>query len=150
MTAWDEYQRSLLALVIWREARGEGPAGMLAVACTIRNRVDRASWWGKSFAEVIGKKLQYSSMAAPGDPQLLRWPRSESDEGFNTALVIAEIVMRRGAESPVPGADSYYDISIPAPEWATPETYVGALGRLRFHNLDHDVELPAIENKVWP
>ena len=44
-----EGDRDILARTLWGEARGEGLAGQIAVACTIRNRVEdgRAkSWWG--------------------------------------------------------------------------------------------------------
>jgi spore germination cell wall hydrolase CwlJ-like protein len=145
-----DFETSLLALVVWREARGEGYPAMLAVACSIRNRVERPSWWGHTFAEVIGKKWQYSSMAAPNDPQLLKYPLSELDQNFSDAMKAATDTISGLALSPVPGADSYYDTSIRPPKWATPETFVAAIGALRFHNLDKDVESADIEQKLWP
>jgi len=45
----------VLARTLWGEARGEGPAGQVAVAWTIRNRVNdgRAkSWWGEGYTGV--------------------------------------------------------------------------------------------------
>jgi spore germination cell wall hydrolase CwlJ-like protein len=137
---WDAYQLSLLALVIWREARGEGSAAMTAVGCSIRNRVQRPTWWGKDYVGVITKKWQYSSMAAPGDPQLILYPQA-GDPMFEAALQIAQWVIEGAVHSPFPGADSYYDDSIKPPKWATPETFVGRLGKLNFHNLDKDVEV---------
>src|SRR3990167_9671611 len=111
MLSWSSYEAFLLALCIWREARGQGYAGMFAVGCSIRNRVQRPSWWGKSYAECITKKWQYSAMAAPGDPQLIRFPARPADEGFDVAMNAANHVIA-GAESPVPSADSYYAASI--------------------------------------
>jgi spore germination cell wall hydrolase CwlJ-like protein len=52
------------------------------------------------------------------------------------------IADKRASENPVPGADGYYDISISPPKWATPETFVKQIGKLRFYNLDRDFELP--------
>lgn len=139
---WELYETALLALVIWREARGEGELGMRAVACSIHNRVERPTWWGTSYASVIGKKYQYSSMAAPGDPQLIRYP-DMNDSMFAEALQIADaIIADEPIGNPVAGADSFYDVSIPPPDWATPECFVGQVGRIRFFNVDHDYEAP--------
>ena len=44
-----EKDRDILARTLWGEARGEGTAGQIAVAWTIRNRVfdgKTNSWWG--------------------------------------------------------------------------------------------------------
>lgn len=136
---WKAYQLSLLALCIWREARGEGTQSMIAVGCSIRNRVQRPAWWGKDYISVLTKKWQYSSMAAPGDGQLIKYPQS-GDPQMEQCLQIAEQVISGAVINPFPGADSYYDDSIPPPKWATKDTFVGKIGRLNFHNLDRDVE----------
>jgi spore germination cell wall hydrolase CwlJ-like protein len=136
---WKAYQLTLLALVIWREARGEGPKAMTAVGCSIRNRVKKPTWWGKDYVSVITKKWQYSSMATPGDPQLILYPQA-GDAAFEQALQIAEWVINETATNQFPGADSYYDDSIKPPKWATKDTFVGKLGKLNFHNLDKDYE----------
>lgn len=50
MTA-TETDRDILARTLWGEARGESLAGQIAVAWTIRNRVNEgkaASWWGRA------------------------------------------------------------------------------------------------------
>lgn len=128
-----------LALVLWREARGETYAARLAVACSVMNRVNRPSWWGSSVMSVVLKKWQYSSMTDPKDRQLTTWP-NENDSIWWECMQTAYDVLNKVVGNPAPGADSYYDVSIPPPKWATPETFVVALGRLRFHNLDRDVE----------
>lgn len=128
-----------LALAIWREASGEPHAVRVAVACSILNRVDRPSWWGGTITEVLFKKWQYSSLTAPGDPNLVRWP-SAGDLTWRESLQIARDVIEGLVTSPVPCADSYFDVSIAAPEWATPDRFVAQLGRVRFYNTDHDHE----------
>jgi spore germination cell wall hydrolase CwlJ-like protein len=143
---WKAYQLSLLALVIWREARGEGSQCMTAVGCAIRNRVKRPGWWGKDYISVISKKWQFSSMAAPGDPQLIRYPQT-GDGSFEQAMQIAEWVINETAFNVFPGADSFFDESIPRPKWATDETYCGKIGRMEFHNVDHDYEA---EHDAYP
>jgi spore germination cell wall hydrolase CwlJ-like protein len=133
----------LLALVVWREARGEPHDCRVAVACSILNRVKRPSWWGSDVQGVVTKKWQYSSMTAPNDPQLTKFP-ARSDTTWLDCMTIADDVLRGRVVPPFPGADSYHDISIPAPNWATPAAFVGQLGRIRFFNLDNDVEANAV------
>jgi N-acetylmuramoyl-L-alanine amidase len=139
---WASVDLAFFALTVWREARGEGAAGMKGVACSIRNRVRRPSWWGRSYYEVCTKKWQYSAMTASGDPQLGLFP-ARKDREFDQALWICSEVMAGRLRSPVPGADSYHDASIAAPKWATADSFVGQVGRIRFHNLDRDVEKEA-------
>ena len=66
-----EKDRDILARTLWGEARGEGPAGQIAVAWTIRNRVfdgKEKSWWGEGYAGVCQKPWQFSC-----------WNRNSSD-----------------------------------------------------------------------
>jgi len=141
-------QPLLLALAIWREARGAGEAGMVAVAYAIMNRVERPSWWGTTLEEVLGKKWQISSLTAPGDPQLILWPRSE-DPSWREALAVARAVLNKAEPNPFPGADSYFDSSIAAPKWTATATFKGEIktpvgNMLRFYDVDHDHEAEAL------
>jgi len=129
-----------LTLTVWREARGEPVAVKAAVAHSILNRVNRPSWWGKDIMGVVFKKWQYSSLTDPKDPQLTTWPKAD-ETAWQECLVIASNVMKGLLENPVPGADSYYDISIQAPYWAKDEAFVCQIGRVRFYNLDNDYEI---------
>jgi len=136
---WKSYQISLLALAMWREARGEGSEAMIAIGCALRNRAQKPCWWGKNLIAVITKKWQVSSMAAPGDRQLILYPQ-EGDKAFDQALSLAGQVINGLVENLFPGADSWYDDSIPAPKWATKDNFCGKIGRLSFHNVDMDTE----------
>jgi N-acetylmuramoyl-L-alanine amidase len=139
----DELQRIsdvfYLGLVVWREARGEGTECMTAVAHSIMNRVNNPKWWGKDVISVVTKKWQYSSMTDPNDKQLTTWPGN--DPWWEKALQIAANVYDGKTENPVPGADSYFDISIPNPKWAAEANFVRQVGRIKFYNLDNDTEL---------
>ena len=130
---------TFLALTIWREARGEPFKAKVSVAASIMNRVDRPSWWGKDIMSVLFKKWQYSSLTDPQDPQLTKWP-SMFDGSWSECLEVALDAYERVAAHPMPGADSYHDISIPAPYWAKTEMYVGQIGRLKFYDVDMDYE----------
>ena len=62
-----------LARTVWGEARGEGEAGMAAVAAVIRNRIDVSAahggkyWWGRDWISVCQARSQFSCWN-PGDP----------------------------------------------------------------------------------
>ena len=132
-------EKVFLALVIWREARGETYEGKAAVASSILNRVHKPSWWGDGILTVVFKRWQYSSMTDPRDRQLTTWPQKFAPAWIE-CLQVASDAIDGVLKNPVPGADGYYDISIPPPKWATPETFVRQIGNLRFYNLDHDIE----------
>ena len=137
--AQEAAEKVFLALVVWREARGESYEGKAAVASSIMNRVTRPSWWGHDVLSVVFKKWQYSSMTDPKDKQLAIWPQKFALDWIE-CLQVASNAVDGILKNPVPGADGYYDISIPPPKWATPETFVKQIGKLRFYNLDHDIE----------
>jgi len=84
--SWQDWYKIALALTIWREASGEGRTGMRAVGHVIRNRVNAK--WG-DWDHVITAKWQFSSLTAPGDPMLVKWPDSP-DPSFETAMSLAD------------------------------------------------------------
>jgi spore germination cell wall hydrolase CwlJ-like protein len=137
MIDYTTYEEALLALLVWREARGELHLAKVAVAFSVLNRVQHPKWWGNSIGAVIAKKWQYSSMAAPGDPNLIQYPLSQ-DLSFLDSMSAVNAAMANDAINPISGADSYYDVSIPAPAWATPERFVKQIGAIRFYNTDGD------------
>ena len=132
---WLIYDISMLALLGWREARSEPDQGIIAVMWTVRDRVEHPKWWGDTYSAAMGKKWQYSAMAAPGDSQLIKWP-VYPDAQFTKCLTFADAVINGTMPNPFPGADSYYATSIPRPLWATDEMFVGAIGGHRFYDCD--------------
>jgi N-acetylmuramoyl-L-alanine amidase len=93
------YDMFLLALCMWREARGEGADGMIAVGCCIRNR---AHDWGQTFNHVIVGQNQFSSMTIKGDPNTVLYP-PENDAVFDLARDIVE-----GLQPDTTGGAHYY------------------------------------------
>lgn len=128
-----------LALTIWRESRGESIETQTGIANVILNRVRNPAWWGRDLMGVVFKKWQFSSLTDPHDRQLTTWP-AHGDVIWQQCLDVAFNAINGTAKNLVPGADSYYDTSIPAPNWADPDRFVAQLGRVRFYNLDRDVE----------
>jgi len=132
---------TFLALTTWREASSESYQAKLALSYSIIERVKKPTWWGHDVQSVVFKKWQYSSMTAPGDSNLVRWPQV-TDPSWHDSLVAASSALSGSEPNPAPNADSYYDISIKPPIWATPKNFIAAIGKLRFHEVDFDHEAP--------
>jgi hypothetical protein len=70
MTA-DDYVKSLLCLLAWREERSNQANGCLGVLFVVRNRVNAG--WG-NWTQVISKHGQFSSISIVGDSQTVEYP----------------------------------------------------------------------------
>lgn len=132
--SWEVYERVLMALALWREARGESFQGRAAVAWSIVNRVRNPGWWGKTIAEVVTKRWQYSSMTDPKDHQLIKFPQA-GDWSFLECMSIVDGVLDGQTANPIGEADSYHDTSIADPQWAMPDKFVAQIGRLKFYKV---------------
>jgi len=128
---------TFLALTLWREARGESEECLAAIAGCILNRVSRPSWWGNDIMSVLFKKWQFSSLTDPKDGQLTTWPTT-GEKSWVRCLKMARCAIQGVIQHPAPGADHYYDISIPPPKWADPKKFVRQIGRVRFYDLDKE------------
>jgi len=128
-----QWEESLLSLVIWRESSNQPIPTMLAVGCSIRNRVDKPNWWGGTYAQVITKYEQYSSMTIAHDPNLVRWP-STIDKSWEMAMNAASQVYA-GCPDAAQGATHYFDRSLDAhpPLWASQMTHVMDSGNFHFY-----------------
>lgn len=96
----------MLAITIWKENRGgqPQPQAMQSVANVIMNR---AVAHGTDVWSVCTKKLQFSSLTAPGDPELTLWP-SDSDPQWVMALQIAQQAASGSLNDITGGAMDYY------------------------------------------
>lgn len=133
----DIYPFNLLALCIWREARGESLATKQAVAWSIKNRTLRPRWWGSSWETCILKPYQYSSFNH-NDPNSSKLPLS-TDVSWQECITVAGQVYSNPPDisDPTSGADSYFDISLDnnPPSWATDDSKVKTcdVGRIHFY-----------------
>jgi len=131
--AYDNYSdQDLLALCIWREARGETHAGKFAVGCSIRNRVQHPRWWGRDYRSVILDPWQYSSFNA-NDPNANKYPQP-GDAAYDDAEACAQSVVN-GDPDTTAGAVSYYDKSLDAhpPQWASSPQFKHSIDIGAFH-----------------
>ncbi|KJZ41563.1 cell wall hydrolase [Pseudomonas fluorescens] len=118
MTETDK-DRDILARTLWGEARGESLAGQIAVAWTIRNRVDDGktkSWWGEDYAGVCQKPYQFSCWNK-SDPNFayLSGTKSIPFRELAQAQIAADQVMAGKVADPTGGATHYYAIAMKTP-----------------------------------
>ncbi|WP_341703854.1 cell wall hydrolase [Ferrovibrio sp.] len=123
----------VLARTLWGEARGEGAAGMQAVACVILNRAARPGWWGRSVAEICLKPWQFSCWL-PDDPNRAKLEAVTGDDpAFAEARRIAGAALGGTLADYSFGATHYHTVST-APGWARGRTPCAVIGRHAFYN----------------
>lgn len=122
-------ENELLALCVWREARGESFEAQRAVAHVIRNRAADEKRWPDSIRGVILQPWQFSSFNAK-DPNVSKYP-DESDKSWDSC--------KRAVASTLPdptnGANHYFDDSIKAPKWADPRCITAVIDSFSFYKL---------------
>lgn len=139
----DDSEQMILARAIWGEARGTSKKARLAVAWSIKNRLGMRDEWD-SYHNIILAKAQYSAFweKSPNDPNLraLQDPLGTTNnpadhQKWQETYEIAGQVINNKVPDPTNGANHYYDDSIPAPYWATADTFKIKIDNLNFHHL---------------
>jgi cell wall hydrolase len=141
MTPAEAYELTMVALALWREARGEPYEVRKAVASVILNRrrisaktPSKPDWWGEDLVGIVTAPFQFTSISVRNDPQLNKWPKP-ADKQWQECQDIAVAVVTDTLADTTMGATHYFDISIPAPAWADAGKFTVQLGRLRFYKL---------------
>ena len=107
------------ALTAWRENRGGGVVGMQSV---INVLVNRATHRGTDVYSEAVRRLQFSSMTAAGDPNLILFP-TDNDPQWLEALTLASQASRGSLDDITEGSTSYYAASMSTPPyWAASMT----------------------------
>lgn len=123
----------ILARTLWGEARGEGAAGMAAVAAVILNRAARPGWWGRDVAEICLKPRQFSCWLE-GDPNRARLLAVDRrDPAFRQAVVLARAALEGGLKDPTQGATHYHARGT-APPWTLERIACAEIGGHLFYN----------------
>lgn len=125
---------TLLALLVYGEARGEPIEGQVAVACVVRNRVNQSN---KSWQDVMLQPLQFSCFN-PGDPNLQKILTLVENPEFGGKILqqcrwVAEGVYRGLILDNTGGATHYVThplyTSPKAPAWVHKLQFCGVIGR---------------------
>ena len=139
------YKWVLLAVCLWREARGCSHAAKVAIAHVICNRAtDPRQRFPKTIAGVITAPSQFSSISPPHSNSLslnewinaTAWP-TENDQHWLDCCSIADAVgTATDGVDPTGGATNYYSVPIPeVPSWADPSKLTLTLEAFRFFKL---------------
>jgi len=108
--------QDLLALCIWREARGEGLLGKRGVGHVVLNRVNARSFFGQDVQSVILKPFAFSSFN-PSDPNADQWPTG-IDPSWTDSTNAAEAVLSGQDTDLTSGALYYFSPPLTAPPHA--------------------------------
>jgi spore germination cell wall hydrolase CwlJ-like protein len=141
MMTQHDFDKSALALVIWREAAGEPIEGKVAVGNVIKNRVE-AMHLPDQWDDVIFLRWAFSSMTAfwvlsdqvkkfnlpddfvkkfknyvIADPMTVKWPRS-NDQSWIDSMQAADRVMDLQGTDNTDSATFYCNLDVCHPDWA--------------------------------
>ena len=121
----------MLALCVWREARGESAEGKALVAQVIINRCnDPAKRWPRTIQGVVCQPLQFSSFNK-NDPNVNFYPK-ESDASWVESVEAAAKAL--AANPPMTLANHYHTLAI-NPKWADPTKVTEIVGAHKFYLL---------------
>lgn len=128
---------ALLALLLWREARGEAPQTRRCVGWTVKNRVLKPTWWGRDWIGVMTMAQQYSSIAHVGDPNTIKYPAAVDTSWMSCMDIATEVYNSSPGFDASQGCTHYFDKSLDdnPPEWASRMTHVFDSGNLRFYHV---------------
>src|SRR3990167_9300726 len=122
-------RRFILALAVWREARGESKAGQRLVAPAIENRVHDPRW-PDTYVGVITQHLQFSAFNM-NDPNVVKYP-SETDQAWPNCVEAADVVLN--SIKPLTDANHYHSTGV-WPTWARKDREEAREGRHVFYAL---------------
>ncbi|PCI54072.1 MAG: hypothetical protein COB36_11085 [Alphaproteobacteria bacterium] len=103
--------QDILARTVWGEARGQGYAGMQAVASVVLNRLKRGGF-GNTVAQVCQKPYQFSVWNANDANRNLILAVNEDNAEFQRAILIASRAMHGNLPDNTGGADHYLNITV--------------------------------------
>lgn len=122
-------RRFILAICIWREARGETKLGRRLVGQVIENRVQDKRW-PDTYEGVILQPLQFSSFNR-NDPNATAFP-SETDPSWPDCVAAADDVLKNAA--PFTLANHYHVVGL-MPAWSDKTKIVATEGHHVFYRL---------------
>ena len=137
--AYRDRQVDILARTLWGEARGEGTAGMQAVAAVVLNRVKIARkkggmWWGNDVISVCQKPWQFSCWNRADPNYRILSAIGPEDPYFRNALLVARAALAGRTPDPTGGATHYHAAGV-SPDWARRQKPTAVIGRHVFYRI---------------
>ena len=133
----DTYDGVMLALTVWREARGESLEAKRGVAHVILNRMDDPRW-PDTVAAVVTQSRQFSCFNA-GDPNAIKFPTQKQAADWAAWVECCEVAgdALLGGYDPTKRANHYESVedSSKRPAWADAEKMTLITGMIRFYRL---------------
>jgi len=139
----DQYPNVLLALCLWREARGQSLEVKRAIRWVILNRVAHPSGPFVACRDLVSTILcprQFSSFNA-GDPNAAKMPSPKNPADWAAWLACCAVVDEPTEDASgasldtTGGANYYFDTSIQPPAWADPLKLTKQIDTTRFYKL---------------
>lgn len=139
---YDDTEEILLSRAIYGEAGGESYEAKIAVAWSIRNRVeDPKQRWGKTYHDVILWPSQYEPFTDPDQAvfkKITEPPADDSIEGkaWQESFQAAKAVFLGKVSDPTKGANHFLaKTANPWPSWATEDAFTIEVGGTNFYRL---------------
>jgi len=132
----ETYPQFLLALCIWREARGQSRLAKLGVKHVILNRVAEPKGPYRKCSDLVRTILapyQFSSFLR-ADLNSSRLPDPNSAGDWKAWLECCDVVDSTEPD-PTGGATHYFSVDIMPPAWAEPSMFTKAIGAFRFFRI---------------
>lgn len=122
-------EQLVLARTMYGEARGDGDAGMVAVAHVILNRAASPGWWGIDLTSVALKPWQFSAWNEndPNSKLIADLKPGNGNWIFDRAYDLAGAVLIGNLPDSTGGATHYHNQSV-NPSWATGAIQTARIG----------------------
>lgn len=132
MTSLDTF---LMALAVWREARGETSLGQACVAAVIHNRAhDAKHRWPRHVVDVVTQRWQFSAFNKD-DPNALLFPKAREAAQWEHAMrAYDERALFTEVADALARMNHYHTTAI-APKWAEGHRPLLTVGHHHFYAL---------------
>lgn len=138
----DDTEEMLLGRAIYGEVGGESKEAKIAVAWTIKNRVeDHQQRWGQTYHDVILEPYQYEPFNNPTLEPFQKITEMKLDnpmekKAWEETYQIAKDVMMDKIKDPISGANHFYATNgTEKPSWADEKKFIKEIGVTRFYKL---------------
>lgn len=122
---------TLLALLVWGEARGESDEGKSAVAHVVMNRWRRQGFYGNTIRDVIVKPWQFSCFN-DSDPNTGKLLQVKNNDAWNRCAQAALDAYLGLSDDPTGGAVLYCRFDCD-PDWKKDSQFIKQIGNHYFY-----------------